>query len=262
VTRALRVLAWASCLLPMAAGAGRTCEEHPLDARAVAFAVELAQRVESELDQAQAQAVVLGRIGSDLSQYGLRYSHAGLAHRERETRGWTVLHKLNHCGSDRAELFEQGLANFFLDDPWEYRALVLEPLPDLQRRLLLAVDRGVGDAVDEPRYCVIADPYSRVAQNSNGWLLELIALAEIDAAPANRAIAQERLRRTAYRPDVIAVGSLQRLAAVLFKANVIFTDHPLRERLSGRYSIVSVESIERHLSHRGLLAAKRELALP
>jgi hypothetical protein len=263
VTRGLRLCWCLLGLLPLAAQAGRTCEQHPLDAKAVSQAIELAQQVQAELERSQAQAVIVARIGSDLSRYGLRYTHAGLAYRDGgEGAGWTILHKLNHCESDRAELFEQGLANFFLDDPYEYRALVLTPVPGLQDRLVEAARAGRGQLVDEARYSLIAYPFASESQNSNGWLLEFIALAEAGAAVTSRSAAQDHLRRTAYRPSTIGIDPWQRLGAALFRANVIFTDHPLKERLSGRYSIVSVESIGRYLSERGLLLASRELVWP
>lgn len=155
--------------------------------------------------------------------------------------GWSVLHALNHCGRDSSGLFAQGLANFFLDAPHEYRALVLIPAADLQQRLLAQVARDRGLPVHQPRYSLLAYPFALEYQNSNQWLLEFLVAAESGGAVVDRKAAQRQLRRNRYRPDHIEVGPMERIGASLFEANVAFLDHALRERLSGRYSVVTVE---------------------
>jgi hypothetical protein len=42
--------------------------------------------------------VLIGRVGSDLSEHGLRYSHAGYAWRDNPKGRWLVTHLLNRCG--------------------------------------------------------------------------------------------------------------------------------------------------------------------
>lgn len=251
-----------AALLPLAAWAGRTCEETPVTPQAMGKALRLAQYVRDTLDGAQADAAVLGRIGSDLSKYGLRYTHAGLAYRAERDGAWTVLHKLNHCGSEDADLFRQGLANFLLDDPHEYRVLILVPQERVQGRWATAATGEAGLGLHQRRYSLIAHPYGTRYQNSNGWLLELLASADAESPLVSRETAQAHLRRTAYRPSVVRIDPLARLGASLFKANVAFSDHPMSERVAGRYSVVSVESIADYLDRRGLLASRQELALP
>lgn len=256
--------AFAALLLALPAcfaQAGQDCEEVAITPAAMAKAMRLAQQVQAELDQRKAQVVILGRVGSDVSKYGLRYTHAGIAYRAPGDAGWTILHKLNHCGEDRASLFRDGLMNFFLDDPHEYRALLLFPTEAMQRRLAPAAAGDLGLGLDQPRYSLLAYPFALDYQNSNSWLLEFLVSAGNEAPVIGRAAAQGQLKRTGYRPDRIAVAPSERIGATLFKANVAFTDHPLGERLSGKYSVVTVESIARYLGERQWLAESRELGL-
>lgn len=245
-----------------AAGAGQACEEKAPSAEAFRHGLRLAALVDARLSViGEAPAVaMLGRVGSDVSKYGLRYTHAGLAHRRSSGAPWTVLHKLNRCGSDRAELFEQGLGNFFLDDPHEYRALVLVLAPAVAAKVLQDIDAGAAHRVDEPRYSVIANPFAHEFQNSNGWVLEFLAQALAPRRLDGRAEVQAWLRGR-FRPDRISVDPLQRLGATLFKANVAFFDHPARDRLSGHYSIVSVESVARWLAQGKYLQSSEEVTL-
>lgn len=79
--------------------------------------------------------------------------------------------------------------------------------------------------------------------------------------PYGRAAVQTSLRRTGYEPGTISVSPLERVGAGFARANVSFMDHPLRERLEGRYSVVTVDSIVHWARHQGLLAASEEIAL-
>ncbi len=253
----LAALAWTGSAL-----AGQACTEKAMSAQSVRNAMELATEVQRGLEQHQVQAALLARVGSDVSKYGLRYTHAALVFRDPETGVWTILHELNRCGHDDSDLYSQGLANFFLDDPFEYRALLLVPTPDLQAQLLTQVARDRGVSVHQPRYSVLAYPFALDYQNSNGWLLELVGAAEADGFALGRGAVQDYRRSEGYRPDHIEIGPLERVGASLIKANVSFLDHPLGERLSGRYSVVTVESVVRFLSRQGRVESVEEFALP
>jgi hypothetical protein len=98
---------------------------------------EIAERLAATaqaLDATGAQVVVLARSGQDLSKYRLRWSHLGLAY--RDGGGWKVVHKLNQCGSARADLYRQGLGEFFLDDPHEFAAAFSVLSAEAQQKLI------------------------------------------------------------------------------------------------------------------------------
>lgn len=238
----------------MPAWAGAGCSEQPLTAEQLAQASRMGVKLFQRLQQSDAQAVVLGRIGSDLSKYGLRFSHVGLALREHPKGAWSVLHLLNSCGTEQSDLFDEGLINFFLDNPFEYEAVVLVPDGEVQARLKAAATTELARQVHEPRYNLIAYPWSEEFQNSNQWLLEFMAGALAEAPVANRLQARKTPFFAAYTPDTIAIDRLTRLGGGLFKANMSFNDHPFGARVKGDYQVVTVRSIGRLLAASGHLS--------
>lgn len=245
-----------------AAQAGQSCESVAPSSAAMEQGLALASRLQTALDASGARAIVIARVGSDVRRYGLHYTHAGLAYRSSEAAPWTVLHKLNLCGTDQGQLYRQGLGNFFLDHPHEYRVWMVVPVPAVQTQLLAAIDSRRETVVDERRYSLLAYPFASEYQNSNGWLAEFIALATADDPVTGRAMAQSRLRETGFAGDIIPVGPLERLGAGLSKANLSFFDHPLPRRLAGRYETVTVEALVRWLGHQQWIASAQELSLP
>jgi hypothetical protein len=237
----LTLLAW-----PAAGYGGQQCDDKALSPDAVRKALQLAAKTRDVLDQTDATVALVGRVGADLSAHGLRYSHAGIAQRDHPRGRWLVTHLLNHCGSDRSGLFIEGLGNFFLDDPFAYEAILLVPSPEAQRRLLAVLASRLPFALYTAEYSMIANPFSTRYQNSNQWLLELVVAGLApEGTVASRAQAQQWLRLSGYTGSTIRITPLQRVGARLFRVNVRFDDHDAHAAQSGRYPVVSVESVLR-----------------
>ena len=116
-TPRLRAAAFAAVLsFSAAAQAGRGGENTPPTVSSIQRSMALAERTAARLDASGAQVVVLARAGQNLSEYGVRDSHLGFAYREGKL--WRVVHKLNQCGTASGLIYRQGLAEFFLDDPY------------------------------------------------------------------------------------------------------------------------------------------------
>jgi len=242
-----------------AAHAGRACSEpQPLKIQTIESALNLAARTLSALDASGAQVVVLARAGQDLSQYGLRYSHLGLAYQQSDAQGghvWRILHKLNHCGTAEAVMYRQGLGDFFLDDLWRYEAAWVVPTAEVQEKVLALL-------LNEPRALQLHQkPYSMVSyawglkyQQSNQWALETLALAMTPEANSQwgRQQAQAWLQARAYQPTALNIGPLRRLGARVSAANVAFDDHPNEKRFSDRIETVTVDSVFAWLIRSGL----------
>lgn len=257
---------WLGCVglvLLLAAGpaaAGRPCEEHSLDPRTAERAVNLALDTRARLDASGAEVALIGRAGQNLSQYGLRYSHLGFAWRDHPKGVWRVVHQLNECGTDRSEIYDEGLANFFLDDLWKMEAVILLPPQPLQQQLaaLLSSRRHLG--FHQPRYNMVAYPFSTRYQNSNQWALEVIAAAEArDAKVTTRTQAQQWLRLAGYQPTELRLDALARLGARLTRVNIAFDDHPGELRWADRIRTVTVDSVFAFLAARGPGAVQIEV---
>lgn len=242
----------ALCLASGAASAGRSCEQRPASPDTLARGMALAERVSTQLDGSDARVVVLARAGQDLGKYGLRYSHLGFAYRERAGEPWRIVHKLNQCGSAHASLYRQGLAEFFLDDLWQYEAAIVVLTPETQALLLpVLLDNARIEQLDTPAYSMVAYPWSQQYQQSNQWAIETLALAE-DRGVETRRQAQAWLRREGYVPTTLHLSAWRRLGAEMSAANIAFDDHPFDKRFSDRIETVTVDSVFAWLEHSGL----------
>ncbi len=249
VRAALAACAMAGPLAP--AHAGRNCEAQPPTVLAVQRGLGLAERTAQALDASGAQVVVLARAGQDLTRYGLQWSHLGFAYRD-EGGSWRVLHKLNACGSARADLYRQGLAEFFLDDPFRYAAAMVVLTPDLQSRLLaLLRDNAQAATLHQPDYSMVAYPWATTYQQSNQWVIETLACA-MEPGASTRARAQAWLQFKGYEPTVLHLSALERLGARITAVNVAFDDHPNEQRYSDRIATTTADTVLAWLQRSGL----------
>jgi hypothetical protein len=244
---ALGVLALAAAAT---AHAGRNCEARLPDARTVQRAMDLAERTARALDASGATVVVLARAGQDLGAYGLHWSHLGLAYRDGGR--WLVVHKLNHCGSARADLYRQGLGEFFLDDLHEYKAGVAVLTPEVQARLHpVLLDNRRATQLHTSAYNMLAYPWATQYQQSNQWAIETLALSQ-EAQAGTREQAQAWLKFKGYEPTTLKLSPFTRLGARMTAANIAFDDHPNHKRYSDRIETVTVDSVFAWLQRAGL----------
>ncbi|HHW4681490.1 MAG TPA: DUF2145 domain-containing protein, partial [Xylella taiwanensis] len=167
----------------------------------------VADRAARQLDALPGtQVAIIARSGQDLSRYGLRHSHMAFVVREADGQ-WRVRHLLNHCKSSYSQLYREGLANFVGESAQtgDLRLGVLAP--SLQQRLypLLLAQNGLMQRLHEPRYSAVAYPFTVGYQNSNQWVLEMIAaaLAAHDGSmPDSRRQVQAWLRNAHYKPSL------------------------------------------------------------
>ncbi len=260
VVMALALLTAAA--LPLQAQAGRSCEQVKPGAALIAKGMELAERTSQQLDASGARVVVLARAGQDLSKYGLRYSHFGLAYKT-DAGPWRVVHKLNQCGTAVAAVYRQGLGEFFLDDLWRYEAAWVVPTPQVQAQLLAALKEPTPRLVrlHAAPYSIVSYAWGQKYQQSNQWALETLAAAMEPATIANRSQAQAWLQFKGYEPTTLKLGPLTRLGGRIGSANIAFDDHPNDKRFSDRIETVTVDSVFEWLRRAGLGAAPVALKL-
>lgn len=236
-------LAAVLAVISFCASAGQACTERSPGPADVREALLLAFDVSRVLDRNDAHVAILARVGRDLSKYGFRYSHVGIAWRDHPRHDWTVVEELNACGTAESALFDDGLGDFFLDDMFEYEAKVVIPSPAVQRKIGALLSAGEAGRLHEPRYNLVAYPWSTRYQNSNQWVLESVAAALAGRPISDRAGAQAWLRTAGYRATTISLSALERLGGELTRANIAFDDHPVDRRMVGDIAIVSAESV-------------------
>jgi hypothetical protein len=231
------------CAAP--AHAGQSCEEHAVTQASFVDGMATGQAMRARLDASGGDVAIIARQGQDLSKYGLKYSHAGVAYRPAVGQPWRVYELLNECGTADSELWVDGLANFFLDDPFTLDSLVMVPPSKVAARLKEALaDPAALRRLHQNKYNMVAYPFSTKYQNSNQWVLELLASAEAsDVRVRTREQAQDWLKMVGYQPTEMHIGALTRLGGRMFKANVAFDDHPSALRFSDRINAVTVDSM-------------------
>lgn len=240
----------ALCLLPLLAQAGQNCEARKLTVDELRQSLALAASTARTLDQSGAKVVVLARAGQDLSDYRLRYSHLGFAYRDGEV--WRVAHKLNQCGSDRGDLYRQGLAQFFSDGLHRYEAGLVVLSPAVQSALLPALkDNAQLSQLHEARYNMLAYPWNTAYQQSNQWAIETLAMRLAPSADS-RPRAQAWLRQHGYRPTTLEISAMKRFGARVGTAHIDFDDHPFGRRMAGHIDTVTVDSVFDWLTRSGL----------
>lgn len=238
------LLALLACALP--AHAGQACEEKPLTPNEVIMSMDLAQRTVQALEASGAKVALVSRAGQDLSRYRLRYSHMGVAVRDHPAGRWTVVHELNDCNTADSGLYHEGMGNFFLTDLYRHETQIVIPGPAMQARLASLFATRTPLRLHEPHYNMLAYVYSTQYQNSNQWVLEILAAATAPAGQVEtRAEAQAWLRAIRYQPLTVEIPAAVRLGARMFRANVAFDDHPFERRMAGQIDTVTTDSVVR-----------------
>lgn len=246
--RAVRLKHWVLGMCLAAAGglvwAGQTCGEKAATPDGSAKSARLSAQVLETLEQRQLSFALIARVGVDLSEFGLRYSHVGVAWRDHPKGRWYTFHLLNRCGTGQSELLEQSLEDFFNVELHSYQALIVAPTFPMQVRLQRAFFSPMARQLHEPEYNMIAHPFSTKYQNSNQWVLEIMATALAPAGSVeSRQAAQDWLKEKGYTPSTIPISLPRRAGARLFSPHVRFTDHTSEEFSAGRYAVVSVDSV-------------------
>ena len=214
---------------------------HPLTASTLEKSLALAERTRQQLDATGAGVVLLARIGRDLSEYGLRFSHAGWVYK-REGK-WVVIHELNECGTAFSSIYAQGLGDFFLDDMYRYEAAYAIPQPEIQKQLIALFEQKERVTRMHTRaYNMLAYPWATQYQQSNQWALETLALA-MNPQIYSRESAQAWLRLKGYVPSTLTIGPLKRLGAEVSRANISFSDQPIESRFANHIKTVTADSV-------------------
>ena len=153
------------------------------------------------LAESGSPAALIARSGTDLSRFGLRYSHAAVALADGLDMPWAVRQLYYACAEGQPRLFDQGLAGFISgsdDVDIGYVSVLLLPPEAAAPLAAAALDKPVALGLLNARYSANAYPFSTQYQNCNQWVAELLAAAS--AGPRTREDAQAWLRREGYAP--------------------------------------------------------------
>ena len=212
------------------------------------------------LDKNVAKVAIVARAGRDLSEEDFRYpqdqkyTHAGLVWKSSLDGKWRFKHVLNICAGDSSKIFVQSLAQFFNDDPFSYDFVVIVPSEELQDKIVPILEKknGLAEDLQNPRYSNIANPFALKYQNSNGWVLQVLAAAE--SGKSTQRGTMYYYQKMGYRPSQVKISWWRKLGA-FFVANAHTDDHPGGDSW---YDFVSAESLYGWLKHRGKLMTRED----
>lgn len=233
------------------ANAGQDCGERAAPTpQALARGLQLGDRVRDQLERSGASMALIARVGLNLSEFNQRYTHMGVALRDHVRNRWLVSHLFNPCGKNQSEILTQELARFYEVDLYEFEALVVVPSQAKQAALRnVFLNPALVKMLHTPAYNMIAHPFDTKFQNSNQWILEMMALGMDERKSiSNRAQAQAWLKAQAYEPGRIRISAVRRTGARLFSPHISFADHTQAEYENQQYLVVTVESIVRTLT--------------
>ncbi len=251
----LAALACIYAFVPLSALAGRGCVEHELTIAELQSALQVAGKTRQALQRRTARFALIARVGSDISQHGLHYTHAGLARKRKEGDAWVVVHQLTTCASSGSALFVQGLGAFMLDDLHSHDVLIVTVPKPLAEHLETVFEEGRPHKIHDPEYSMISYPGGPAKyQNSNQWILELIAVAQAKVEGRDlrsRDEVHQYYLQQGFAGSVVRISPVRRAMAKTFAKNVRFDDHPVESRRQGRYEVVSVKSVVDYLQRTG-----------
>ena len=207
--------------------------------------------IKAELDRSGERVLLVSRSGLELSRFGQRYSHAGVALKDGADGPWAVRQLYYACDEGQPKLFDQGLPAFVLggDEPdIGYVSVLL--LPAAEAGLLAEHARDKRQALQllAPSYSANAYPFSTLHQNCNQWLAELLATAWGQLPFADTGTARQQAQRwlatRGYEPTEFDLGWQVLLWASELIPWIHSDDHPAEDLAALRYRVSMPASIE------------------
>ena len=215
--------------LPEAEGSSRNDGERHFKPEEI---VKFSKKVEKTLAAKEARVAILARVGRPREKLpkGMSYTHTALAVYSRITTtdgrqipGYAIynLYQKNNEPSV-SELVQDYPVDFFAEVE-ELEAAVIIPSPELQMRLLEVISSPTFKKLHNPKYSVIANPYTTDYQNCTEHVLDVTMAAIYQTDDLQRIKANEKAYFKAQRVNVnpvkLAFGSM-------VSADVTTSDHP------------------------------------
>lgn len=247
---ALLLLAAVFVTTPAHATSLRFCGQSPaITAAEQSRLLRVTAVVRELLHESGSTVALISRAGQQqLTRFGQRYSHMGVALAASPNTPWSVRQLYYDCDASQARLFDEGLAGFLmgLDNPRQgFISLVFLPREAGAALEARALDQPHALALLGSAYSANAYPFDTRFQNCNQWVAELLATAwgalpagEVAAGASPRERAQAALRALRYEPTTLTLSTRWWLVAAAFVPWVHTADHPsedldaLRMRLS------------------------------
>jgi hypothetical protein len=213
--------------------------------------------VKEELERSGGQVALVARAGTDLSRFGIRYSHAGIALRASPNGAWSVRQLYYACDESRPRVFDQGMAGFVVGADAArlgHVSLVMLSGPQAATLEAAALDKPLALTLLSGDYSANAYAWGTRYQNCNQWVMEMLAGAWGNRR--SRDEAQQWLREQDYEPEAVRIPGQALMFAGQFIPLVHLSDHP-RDDIYALTMRVSMPSSIEAFAHREVPQAQR-----
>ena len=250
------VAAMAALWQPAHAGITRYCDKPgALNAAQHDKMFRFGAVIKQELEKSGATMAVVARSGTDLSRFGVRYSHAGFSLKHSPDTPWAVRQLYYACEENKPLIFDQGMAAFLLgtnEPDLGYVSVLLLPAEPAAALEHSALDNAMALKLLGGTYSANSYPFSDRYQNCNQWVAEMMAAAWglPPDSPTPRSQAQAWLKAQGYEPQVMDVGwrPLMWLGHLIPWVNS--DDHPDEDTAQALYRVSMPASLERFVQAR------------
>ncbi len=213
----------------------------------------------------------------------LKYSHLGIALKNlplknekgelisgKGTGKWSVVQLLYSCEEGKkSHLYKGTTGYFFADHMYDYGAQIMVPTQSLQNNIEKIVSTNyAGKNWLESHYNALALSTDLDQQNSNQWVLEVIAAAIAGESVKGRSDAQSYLKQTNFKSTLVTPTGLYSAIQIPFVAKMISSIMPTvcmthQESIKkyGIGEIVSALSVEEYLKNNKQLISAVEVEL-
>ena len=205
--------------------------------------------VKQALSDSGQTVALIARSGTDLSRFGVRYSHAGLSLQANPAAPWAIRQLYYACDEQQPRLFDQGMSGFVLggsNPDLGFVSLVFLPMEKAEPLERAALNNTLALQLLGATYSANAYPFSATYQNCNQWVAELLATAwgQPVAAAEPRTAAQRWLLEAGYTPTVFEAGNPVTMWVSALVPLLHRNDHPAEDLAAWRYRVSTPRAIE------------------
>ena len=210
--------------------------------------IRLSKKLERELAARGAQVAIIGRVGRPPEEMppGMYYTHAAFAVYSdirtadgRTLRGYATFNEYQSDDEPDTSSLVQDYPVDFYAGVARLEAMAIIPSPELQRRLLAVILSPTYQALHDPHYSAIANPYTLGRQNCTEFVLDVIQAAiygtsDIRVIKANS--------RAFFQAQEVEVNAVKLLFGSIFMREISLSDQPTMPPVTATF-----ESLVRYL---------------
>lgn len=194
--------------------------------------IQFSKKVEKTLAQKGARIAIIARVGRDRESLpaGISFTHTAFAvysqittADNRKIPGYAIYNLYQRAESPN-------ISDLVIDYPVDFfagvellEAGIIIPTPELQERLLKVIESDTYKNLHNPKYSVIANPFTLDFQNCTEHTLDIITAAIYQTNDINVIKANEKAYFTPLKLDI---NPLKLMLGSMFVSDVSISDHP------------------------------------